>query len=629
MSIKSKRILTISLFCIPFTYYLYLLFSASLNNSHFFFIYNSIVIFSLPFLVSKFVSLKNNLKIQGAFLFLIYPIIYLLAFILSKILPFDLANILYLTSILLIFSWNYFTMFLLWKLRWNVIKKFFLENIYLLPVFAIYSLLFLSIRHIDTVISLDYLQHISVSEKMKLGQQLCLTPNQCSELFLKLGYTNIYHSILGFLTTFSNENPLRAMFFIDFTYPLVIATLAFHLLKRFSKNLIVVSLFALATILIYVNGTYETTLFLPQTLAFVLFLSILIQKKTEFSTIIATGVLLILTHFVIGPFLFVLLLLKYLILERIDKKILSKFSKYIFFFALFTPILFALINSSGFSIESAFQKSDIETIGGFTNMPFPQNLWIYLSIWGGLGVFLLFSILFQERKQKPWYIYSLIYLSLTLCIYFLAPTYANKFLMGISIFSVVLMIKYLENLKDSLIKVLISLILVLFLIPSFYFRNSHALDFYRQRDNISTAVPTKNVNLLRHLKDLDVNCIFVSDPLTQIQIEGMSHKSTARAQYILPESRVKIYEFSSQPTQENYKELLEIEELDGRAMCFVYSSIIHTSIQRDETNWLYHMFSLPKDNSNPVQETNVKYFLLEQGYEVSYQDPLFIVFIKN
>ncbi len=447
MSVKLKRFLTIFAISIPLFYYLYLLFSSGFENSYFFFLYNSLVIFSLPFLASKHIVQR---EIPGAFFFLLYPLIYFIAYIFSKILPFELSSILYFISILAVLKWNLFVFSFIWKLKWNVVKNFFSENIYLLAIFVIYTAIFLSIRTLDTIISLDYLQHLTVSEKMKIGEQLCLTPNQCSELFLKLGYTTIYHSILGFLTAFSNENPLRALFFIDIAYPLVIATLAFNFLKRFSKNLIIVALFSLMTILIYVNGTYETTLFLPQTLAFVFFLSILIQKKTEFKTLIASGVLLVLTHFVMGPFLFAFLVLKYLLVEKIDSKILSSFKKPIFFFSLFTPLLFVLVSSSGFSIEKYFQKSDIAVIGGLTNMPFPQNLWIYLSIWGGVGIFLLSSILFQKNKRKPWYIYSLIYLSATLCLYLLSPTYANKFLMGISIFSVVLMLKYLENTKLNL-----------------------------------------------------------------------------------------------------------------------------------------------------------------------------------
>ena len=626
MSVRVKRFFTILLALIPLTYYFYLLFYSNIEDSYFFFIYNSLIIFSLPFLLSRYI----HFKIHAAFLFLIYPATYILSFLLSKILPFELTNILYLNSIFIILAWNYLIASLIWKLKWSVLKRFFIEKSYLVLIFLIYSSLFLLLRHIDTVISLDYLQHYTVSEKMRIGEQFCLTPNQCSELFLKVGYTTIYHSILGFLTTFSNENPLRAMFFIDFTYPLVIATLVFHFLKRFTKNLILVSLFSLMTILIYVNGTYETTLFLPQTLAFLLFLSIVMQKKTKFSTLIGGGFLLTFTHFVMGPFLFMFLLLKYILLEKIDAKILGSFSKYIFFFSLFTPLLFVLINSSGFSIEETFQKSDLEMIGGFTNMPFPHNIFIYLSIWGGLGVFLLFSILFQQRKNKPWYIYSLMYLSFTLCLYLLAPTYANKFLMGISIFSVVLMIKYLENIKEIPIKILIATILVGFLIPNFYFQTSRSLDFYRQRDNIATAVPVRNMYLIEHLKNLeDVDCIFVSDPLTQIQAEGLGGQNTARAQYILPESRKRIFEFSKNPSLETYTNFRGIEELKGREMCFIYSSIIHTSVQRDEINWLFHMFSLPKDDSNPVQETDVKYFMVERGYEVTYQGPQFIVFVKR
>ncbi len=632
MSVKSKKFLTILSLFLPFFYYLFLLFSGGFENSYFFFLYNSLVIFSLPFLTSRYIFVKSGFSINGGFLFLIYPVTYFFLFLFSRILPFELSNALYFFSIIFVLKWNFFIGFLVWRLIWSKTRRFFSENVPLVGAFLLYIFVFFFTRNLDTIISLDYLQHISVSEKMKVGEQLCLTPNQCSELFLKLGYTTIYHTILGFLTTFSNGNVLRSMFFMDLAYPLFVCAIVFNFLKKFSKNIAAMVLFSLAAVLIYVNGSYETNLFLPQTLAFVIFLCILLEKKTQVSSLIGGGILLVLTHFVMGPYLFFFLLLKYFLLEKLPKKILSEFSKYIFFFALFTPVIFLLINSSGFSIESAFQQSDIDIIGGFTNAPFPQNMWNYFLMWGGVGVFLIFSILFQKQKKSPWYIYSLIYMSLTLCFYLLAPTYANKFLIGSSIFSVILMFKYLKNLnlKEPVIKVLISLILVCALFPNFVFRYELNLDFYKQNDGIATAVPQVNRKMLKHLKSLEQqNCIFVSDPMTQIQIEGLSNKNTARAQYLLPESRRSIFDFASFSDLESYKNLRDIKELKRRDMCFVYSSVIHTTVQRNDTNWLFHMFSVPKDNSMPVQETDVKYFMTDRGYEVTYQDPYFIVFIKN
>ncbi len=629
MSLTKKNILKNIPIFIPLAIYIYTILSNNLENSYFFFIYNAIIIFSLPFVISKYIYKRTKVEIGAGFLFLIYPIIYFFSFVISKILPIELPIILTIASSLLILKWNLIIILLSWNT--NIIEKFFKEHIHLIIVIAIYSTLFFFLRDIDTIISLDYLQHISVSEKMKVGEQLCLTPNQCSELFLKLGYTTIYHTIFGFLTIFSNENPLRSMFFVDLIYPLTIGGSVFYILKKFTKNKLIVAIFSLISILIYVNGTYENTLFLPQTLAFLIFLTAMIPKKLNLKTVILTTILLTFTHFVMGPFLSFFLILKYLIIDKIEKKELKKYSKYIYFFALFTPLMFLIISSSGFSFESAFQQADLKIIGGFTNMPFPYNLKIYAKIFGGVGVFLLFSIIFQQYKYKPWYIYSLILTSITLCLYLLGPTYANKFLMGISITSVILMLKYLENLKGNKNKVLICIILLVFIIPNFYLRYSESLDFYRQKDGIGTAVPQKNLNMLNHLRTLEnLDCIFVSDPLTQIQIEGIGTQPTANAQYILPISSKYIYRFVNQPNQRTYEDLKNIKELKGRKMCFVYSSTLQTALKRNDTTWLSHMYSLPKDSSVEIQQPSlVKYFLLTNQYEITHQDSQFIVFIKN
>jgi hypothetical protein len=627
MSVKKQKLLLQLLTLLPFAYYLYLLIIGGQDESYFFHIYNIIAIFAIPFLASKYISIKYKKEINPVILFAAFPITYLLAFLISKISPISASNIISFFSILIVIKFVFLKNYLIWKLNWGKTKKFLYEHRFLPIVIVVYTAIFLFIRDINSIVALDYLQHLSITEKMQDGA-LCLIPNQCSELFIQVGYTTIYHAILGFITSFSNSNALSAIFILDLLYPLLIAILTFNILKRFNKNNLLNSLFALATILVFINGSYETTFFIPQTLAFVMFLIAINEKDLDLKNLLLIILILFLTHFVIGVFFAIFLIIKYLLIDKLSPKILGEFSKYIVFFAIFTPIIFLIINSSGFSIESSFQKSAVESIGGFTNLMFPRNIFAYLTIWGGTIVFLFMSIALQKNKKKPWYLYSIIYLSLTLSLYLLAPTYANKFLLGSSVFASILMLKYLSNFKDQMINVLIAMILIICLVPNFYFKSLSYLSFYRQHDNVATAVPVRDTYALKHIKAMESDCIFVSDPLTQIQVESLGNKPTAKAQYIKPDSRRRVYEFANNQTNETYSEILKIEELEQREMCFIYSSRLHTAKNRQDINWLFHTYSLPRDSSNPVQESTIKSFMEEKGYNVEYQDPHFIIFKK-
>jgi hypothetical protein len=626
---KMRKLLLTIFPLIPLSYYSFLLFQQNLTTSYFFFAYNTIVIFSLPFLLAKVSGNNKNFYPHSMIFFLIYPMIYFLGFFLAKITTIDLAKLLSIISILLIYKWNVVLIYMIRKIKYDEVKRFLRHSIYLLPFLGIYLIIFSAIRHPNSIVALDYLQHYAVATEMNKGELFCLVPNQCSELFIQVGYTTVYHTVLGFLTKFSNTSPIHAIFMIDIIYPILIAILVFNFLKKFSKNLLFVSIMTLASILIFTNGSYETTFFLPQTFTFLFFLLALNIKKLNTKLLLPIGIIMILTHFIIGAYLFFLLLIKYLIVDIFSKKNIEVFYKYIFFFAILTPLILLLANSSGFTIETAFQGEATKMVGGLTNLPFPENIFKYLKIWGGAIMFLLFSIFFQKDKKNRWYIYSVTYLSITLCVFLLAPTYATKFLIGSGIFSIVLMLKYLDTLEEKSIKILASILILISLQPGYYFNKLDYLDFYRQSNNFASAVVAKDKDMLESLKNRETECIFVSDPLSQILIESLGEKQTARAQYIRPESRKEIFEFIQTPSEDTYQNLKNIEELKGREMCFVHSSRLNSSVQREETYWLSHMYSIIVDNS--VKLDNIKEvsnFMREKGYKIIYRDLDFVVFAK-
>ncbi len=626
---KNKTALTISTL-IPLGFYIYLLYTQAFNESVFFFAYNAIVVFTLPFLIARLSACKEKFYYHSMIFFLIYPVTYLLAYMITKITPLNLDALIHIISILIIFKWHSILAILITRLPTEEIKNILRQGLYIVPLLLIYAAAILLIRDPNSVVALDYLQHYAVSTRMASGDILCIIPNQCSELFIQVGYTTIYHTILGFLTAFSNENPLNAIFLIDLIYPLLVGLLTFGLLKKFSRNIFFVAILALSTLFIFVNGAYESIFFLPQTLAFIFFLMALNIKNLSKKKLLTVGLIMILTHFIMGTYLFILLLGKYIIVDKLPQKTVKIFHKYILAFAILTPGLLLIANSSGFSIESAFQGGATEIIGGVTNMPFPQNIWNYLSIWGGTAIFVFFSIIFRKDKTNKWYLYSVMYISIGLSIFLLEPTYATKFLIGEGLFSIILILGYLKDLQDKKIKILATLLILISLFPAYYFNKLDYLEFYKQDTGIANAVSNKDKKLLQFAQATEANCIFVSDPLTQILVESLGEQRTARAQYITPESRKQIFEFIQDPKEDTYENLRDIEELKKRNMCFIYSSRLNTSLEKEDVFWIFHMYSIIIDNSIELDDTDkLRKFMLDKSYEINYEDNHFIVFSKN
>jgi len=625
-----KRIILKILSLLPFVYYSHLILEGIWEDSLFFFIYNTIVVFTLPFLLAKIFTRQRNISYQSIIYFLIYPITYLLAFAITQLTPITLPQLLPLISLLFVLKWHILALYLIKTIRSDNLNRFLRYCFYLIPGIIAYLIIFTIIRDPNSIIALDYLQHYAVSTEMYSGEMLCMVPNQCSELFIQIGYTTFYHIILGFLTVFSNSTPIMAMYALDIVFPFFMGLLVFQLLGKFSKNIPIRVLLTLSSMLIFINGAYETSFFIPQTMAFAFFLMALNIKNMKFSTLLQIGLILLLTHFIIGTYLLGFLIGKYIVVDVLPQKQINVFYKYILIFALLTPILLTIVNSAGFSIEDAFQQEATTMIGGVTNQPFPENIWNYFDIWSGIGLFILFAIFFQPNKTNRWYIFSCLYLAGALSMYLLEPTYASKFLIGSGIMSMILVLKYLNVLQSEKIKIAIAAFIVITLIPTFYFNKQDYLSFYKQHDNVTSAISEREEGMLEYIQEEEKDCIVVSDPLTQILVESIGENKTARGQYIKPESRKEIFEFIKKPTQENYSQLKDIDELKGRDMCFIYSSRLNTSLETDNVFWLFHMYSIVMDSSKPIQDpTEIKNTMVRENYEIIFYDDNYLMFSKE
>src|SRR5690606_35247572 len=139
--------------------------------------------------------------------------------------------------------------------------------------------------------------------------------------------------------------------------------ITFKLALKIFKNDLISSFIVAFSTLTFVNGAYEFSLLIPQTFTFYLFLQLLSSKKLNLIGLILGSIFLILTHFVMGSFLVLILIFKILILKKLKEMYghINKLNFVIYIFFLVTALTL-LLNISGFSFESYLQQNEIEYI---------------------------------------------------------------------------------------------------------------------------------------------------------------------------------------------------------------------------------------------------------------------------
>jgi len=184
-------------------YLIYSIFSGglpSLGTNYIFIGYLIFTILTLPNLLSKVIFKSRLFGITSALLFIYCPVLFLLQVCVANITGLSLNEILPFGVIFNLILWNaLFLLFIIGDNKKGNESEVTLKEVAsaLLPsiIFVIFVSIF--IRQRDSVVALDYLQHLTVPNKIFHNGILCILPGQCSNLFLQHGYTTFYHIILA------------------------------------------------------------------------------------------------------------------------------------------------------------------------------------------------------------------------------------------------------------------------------------------------------------------------------------------------------------------------------------------------------------------------------------------------
>lgn len=631
-----KRILITTLIIASYIYCLYFIFfkqTVGLSDDLIFAIISTSSIFLLPAIISKLITKKSYFGIGYILATLIYPLSYLLIYFLSKQFNIESQTLYRALAYLFLTFTSLSLIFLLFKKdiqNYANIKK---SLVIYLGTFAlligVYTLLGIKT---DALLSTDFLQHNAVANEMANGQ-LCLTPNQCSNLFQKLGYTTYFHSIQAFVTTGFNLNVGIASTIFNFSLIATFAVLIAKILNRYFKNKFLILLGTLMTITVFEAGAYSFAFIIPQTFTLFLFLNLLSERKLNLASLLFAIPILLANHFIFGPIFAAFALIYYLFQKTLKKD--SNTLKVISMVSVLGLIVTLLANIRGFSIEKFFQLSEVEILGSFSNYYFPQNLSFLSTQYGFLIVFFIICAIyiFIKKKSISFAYYSITYVSICLIFFFLAPTYASKFLIGTSLFMSFLLVYTINNLKfKKWLSTILIFILFLSSIP-FYITNFKSyLTFYTQNTGVISGITEDDTSLIHFLSQKKApKCQIVSDPYTQLMVRGMTLFETAQGQYQSLDTRRSMITFVSNPNNKTYEEMIVRDEISNR-FCFLYTSRIESAsrdINPQNVAWLNNMYDYEINNNYGVSNQKLIELLSNKGFHIVYSDSSNILFSRE
>lgn len=605
----------------------------SFSNNYVFIGYLIFSILTLPNLLSRVIFKSRLFGISSALLFIYYPIQFLLQLLIANLTGLSLNEVLPFGVIFNLILWNIlFMLFIVGDNKSGNESEEILKEIIsaLIPAIAFTIIVFILIRQKDSIIALDYLQHLTVPNKIFNNGILCLLPGQCSNLFLQHGYTTFYHIILGNIVTFLGNDPIKTFYVLDIVFPLVASIPVYMIFKKITRSTLWSQLGVILSLLVFVMGGYDFVFFIPQTFALYLFILTFREKKLSTFQLILISILLICTHFIIGTLFVIYLWFRQFVINNLKN---NKEKSIFLLLLLLSTIFFVLANIAGFSAEKLIQQDAIKVIGSLTNPYYPNNSTVYSQILGGGWLLVLiayFSTLF-EKKKSDMSLTLLSYISLGIIFYFLAPTYANKFTIGIGFFSSLLIVQYLWKLAfKPLIKLLLLLSLILTYSLNFYVQYNRYQTFYTQEDGTVSAIVEEDLEIVEYIKENNLtNTFIVSDPYTQLVVASLGNLDTAHAQYMSLDTRYALLDYLKDPSVETYEKLLLSPSMPTREdITILYTSRLERSLRLEDVSWTYNIYSLPLDNSYPIGilQDNLLKDQRRLGNELIYISDNFILF---
>jgi hypothetical protein len=390
---------------------------------------------------------------------------------------------------------------------------------------------------------------------------------------------------------------------------------------------------ALIATTVFEIGAYSFNFLIPQTLTLLLFINILAERKLTWTKILLSTPLLLASHFIFGPFFITLLLIYNTFFNTNTDQKSRGLAKTLTLIMLIGVIITFIANLRGFSVEKIIQKSDIEQLGFFTNFYYPKNLTFLAKKYGPLILPFLISAIYQlfNKKGKNVALFAITYVSISLISYFLGPTYANKFLIGSSVFMVFTVVSSLNSLDfKRFLRIFLLFCLFVCMFPIYLLNFANYSTFYTQNNGKISSLVKEDKELITFLNEHNLHCQILSDPYTQLVIASQTAYNTAGGQYQELSTRKALLQLIEEPGEDNYELLLSSADVQEPFCILLSSRIFSKNMYTNQSNipWLNSMYEYEINNNyNIPQIPDIIGFLKRKGFMTYYTDSNFRLFI--
>lgn len=576
----------------------------------------------LPYIIGKIVELKYHFSS----IYLAYLGLYITVTFLAQILGLNIYVVSNIIRILVVMAFLVALYFYAIK-EIEQRKDLDIRNLdYKYPLLLVAGLIvalfinFVVIRQANSIVALDLLQHQSVVNQVYSDLKICLFPSQCNNLFLKDGYTTLYHSIQFFVSPTDSFIDQR-IYTLDIAWLIISAVSIFIFAKKFIQNKFALALATFVALLTFVNGAYEFSFFIPQGFVFFIFLISYTKEKLDKFKLGSLILILVLTHFIIGAYLAFFLL----VLEALKTKYLN--IRNLTFVGVLAVIFTALLSALNLTFEKLIQASEVEYLGTATNKAFPENILELINM-NPVIIFLFFGIaiayLIGKLKERNTFVLIPIAL-ISISIYFLAPTYANKFLIGVGLYSALIISDLLfQYIKEIRAQAIASGLLILLTLFSFINNYNSILTFYKTADSTISALNGKEAGLIKFLRQTEMDCTIVTDPFSQIAITGLTRFETANGQYMDPVYRKIIHNFLQTPTSLNLNTMIDFPGYSSP--CFIYSYRFEEARVEKFDMWANQLYSYVVISEKTVSSSIEPIKTLSVEMDLVYKDKYYYVY---
>ncbi len=601
-----------------------------------FLIYFFLIVFTLPSLISKSILGENSFSLAAVYSFLIYPAIYFVGLVLRSI-GIDLAGYYEFAGSGLIAIWTLLALRLIFKAKFNGFRASYKRILLALLPFIVFIGVIVIARDYGSIISTDILVHKTVLNGMSDPQTVGFMPASYSSTFTDQAYPIVmFHAFLYTLANAFKFDYALAGYFVDIFLTLIFSIAAYKLFRKYYKPGWAV-LGVTLSLLVFENLAYTAHFFIPQTFAFLLFLFILGDKDLKFRGLIAAIGILLLTHFFIGIFLSFFLIVKYIYYERVIK-VESKKQNLLLFQEIILVFLFIIsLSITGFSIENSFQKGITDWVGGLSNPDFRGKFDAILALIGAGWLVLIpafLRVFFKPHKTMPELI-GYFGMMTTIAIYFLAPTFAGKFLLGFGLFSSLVVIAFLQKLKPKhlLVYVVIGILLITSYGVNYVLQLQTLTSFILQNNGPTSAVVKKDNNLVKYWQENSPKCVLISDPQTQLTIHSLGEGESLRGNYMNLGDRNTFVEFIGSPNADTLEKVKNLTDLSdpryaGKPLCIGITARLMELATKDH-RWTKMIFTYQVDHTDRLnKQVEVIRFLDKNANEI-YNDDYHAVFLLS